>query len=103
MTTTARRPLLAHVPYPLVCAVLGLGLGWLPILLHGPIPEKFNVLYIRGDVAIWAFYGARCSIGLWVGLTALPRRWYLRGPFCGFLTMLPLTLIPLAMPRCGFT
>jgi len=94
---------LSGVPYLLVCSVLGLGLGWLPMLFHGPIPEKFNVLYIQGDVAIWAFYGARCSIGLWVGLTALPRQWFLRGPLCGFLVMLPLTVISLAMPRCGFT
>jgi len=103
VTDPVRRAPLARAPYVLVCASLGLILGWLPVLFHGPIPEKFNVLYIRGDVAVWAFYGARCSIGLWVGLTALPRCWYLRGPLCGFLALLPLTLVPLAMPRCGFT
>ena len=94
---------LARAPYALVCLGLGLLLGWLPLLFHGPIPEKFNVLYIQGSVAVWGFYGARCSIGLWVGLTGLPTRWYLRGPLCGFLALLPLTVISLAMPRCGFT
>ena len=64
-----------RVPYPLLCALLGLGLGWLPMLVHGPIPEKFNVLYIRGSIAIWAFYAARLSIGLLVGVSVWPRPW----------------------------
>ena len=42
--------------YPLVCLLLGLLLGWTPRLLHGPIAEKFNVNYIQGSVAVWAFY-----------------------------------------------
>jgi hypothetical protein len=103
MTMSDRFKPLAAWPYPLVCTALGLVLGWLPMLFHGPIPEKFNVLYIQGDIAVWGFYGARCSIGLWIGLTALPRSWVLRGPLCGFLAMLPLTVISLATPRCGFT
>ena len=94
---------LAGLPYPLVCVALGLLLGWIPVLLHGPIQEKFNVLYIQGSIAVWGFYGARCSIGLWVGLTTLPRQWFFRGPLCGFLALLPLTVISLAMPGCGFT
>jgi hypothetical protein len=98
-----RRPPLADVPYTAVCVALGLVAGWIPVLLHGPIAEKFNVLYIEGSVAVWGFYAARCSIGLWIGISVLPRRWYLRGPLCGFLALLPLTLVSLAMPGCGFT
>jgi hypothetical protein len=88
--------------YRLVCALLGLGLGWLPKLVHGPIPEKFDVLYIRGAVAVWGFYAARLSIGVVVGLTTWPARWYLRGPLCGALLMLPVGLIALATPGCQF-
>lgn len=102
-TNAPREAPLAKVPYPLVALAVGLLLGWLPLLLHGPIPEKFNVLYIRGEIAVWGFYGARLSIGLWVGLTAWPARWYLRGPLCGLLAMFPLTLIALATPGCGLT
>jgi hypothetical protein len=89
--------------YPVVCAVLGLGVGWLPLAVHGPIPDKFNVLYIDGSIAIWAFYGARLSIGLLVGITVWPRAWWLRGPVLGALAMLSPGLIALATPRCGFT
>ena len=89
-----------RLPYPLVCTALGLGLGWLPILVHGPIAEKFDVLYIRGPVAVWGFYAARMLIGFWVGVTAWPARWWLRGPLCGFLTMLPLGVVLLATPGC---
>ncbi|MEE9609092.1 MAG: hypothetical protein V3U03_15240 [Myxococcota bacterium] len=91
------------LPYPLVCVLLGLALGWLPALVHGPIPQKFNVLYIRGDIAVWAYHSARLLIGLLVGVSAWPGRWYLRGPLCGFLAMFPLTLVSLAMPGCGPT
>jgi hypothetical protein len=94
---------LARLSYPLVCALLGLVLGWLPLLVHGPHPSKFNVLYIQGDVAVWAFYSARLLIGFLVGITFWPARWYLRGPLCGFLAMLPVTFVALATPRCGFT
>ena len=91
-----------RLPYPLLCVLLGPVLGWLPRLVHGPIPQKFNVLYIRGSTAVWAFYCARMLIGFWVGVTRWPAPWYLRGPLCGFLTMFPLTLISLAMPGCGW-
>lgn len=100
---TPRRPPLAGAPYVAVCVALGLVLGWIPVLLHGPIREKFNVLYIQGSIAVWGFYAARCSIGFWIAITVLPRRWYLRGPLCGFLTLLPLAIVSLAMPGCGFT
>lgn len=103
---TARRGLgvlRGRVPYPLVCLALGLPLGWLPWLLHGPIPEKFNVLYIEGTTAVWAFYSARMLIGLVVGVSVWPARWYLRGPLWGFLTLLPVTFVALATPGCGFT
>lgn len=89
--------------YIALCAALGLALGWLPILVHGPIPQKFNVLYIQGAIAIWAFYSARLLVGFVVGISVWPRAWYLRGPLCGFLTLLPVTFIALATPQCGFT
>jgi hypothetical protein len=85
-----------------VCALLGLLLGWLPELVHGPIPEKFNVHYVDGGIAVWAYRSARLSIGLLVGITAWPARWYLRGPLLGFLAILPVTFVALAMPDCGF-
>jgi hypothetical protein len=39
-----------------VSTLLGAALGWLPILIHGPIPEKFDLLHIRGAIAVWGFY-----------------------------------------------
>ena len=98
----AARPGAMALPYPLVCALLGLALGWLPMLVHGPIAEKFTVLYINGRVAVWGWYSARLLIGFWVGITTWPRPWYVRGPLCGVLTMLPLTVVSLATPNCGF-
>lgn len=91
------------VPYPLLCAVVGFGVGWLPMLFHGPIAEKFDLLYIQGNVAVWGWYVARLSIGLLVGITWWPRLWYLRGPLCGLLAMIPLGLVSLATPGCGAT
>jgi hypothetical protein len=91
----------SRLPYPLVCVAIGLLIGWLPMLVHGPIPYKFNVLGIRGDIAVWAWYLMRMLIGLAVGVTVLPRAWWLRGPLCGFLLMFPLTLVNLAVPGCG--
>jgi hypothetical protein len=89
------------VPYPLVCALLGLALGWIPALLHGPIPQKFDVLYVRGAVAVWGWYTARLLIGVLVGVTVWPARWWLRGPLCGLVMMLPLGFVVLATPGCG--
>ena len=97
-----RNPL-AGRPYPLVCIALGLVLGWLPRLVHGPIAQKFDILYIQGSIAVWAYYSARLLIGVWVGLTSWPERWYLRGPLCGLLSMWPLGIMALATPGCGFT
>ncbi len=88
--------------YLALCALLGLAAGWIPWLLHGPIVEKFNVLNIDGRIAVWGWYVARCSIGFWVGLAVVPRQWWLRGPLVGLLVMLPLTLVSLGMPQCGF-
>ncbi|HYD48507.1 MAG TPA: hypothetical protein VEB21_09175 [Terriglobales bacterium] len=87
--------------YLLICTLAGLVLGWLPILVHGPIPEKFDALYIRGSTAVWSYYVARCSIGFLIGITWWPAPWYLRGPLCGWLVVGPLTLISVAMPGCG--
>lgn len=98
-----RRPPLADASYPAVCVALGLVAGWIPVFLHGPIAEKFDVLYIEGSIAVWGYYVARCSIGLWVGIGVWPRRWYLRGPLVGFLALLPLAILALATPGCGFT
>ncbi|HYC53724.1 MAG TPA: hypothetical protein VEL28_02130 [Candidatus Binatia bacterium] len=91
----------ADLRYIGLCAGLGLALGWIPSLLHGPIAAKFQILHIDGS-AVWAWHVARSSIGLWVGVVGVPHAWYLRGPLCGFLVMLPLTLVSFAMPGCGF-
>lgn len=89
-------------PYGLICTLLGFAFGWLPLFVHGPIPQKFNVLYIRGAIAVWGYYSARLLIGFLVGITRWPAPWYLRAPMCGLLMMFPLTLISLAMPGCGW-
>ena len=88
--------------YAVVCTLIGVVVGWLPVFIHGPIPAKFNVLYIRGSTAVWAFYSARLLIGFLVGITRWPSAWYLRGPLCGIVMMFPLTLVSLAMPGCGW-
>ena len=93
--------MLRRLPYPLLCTLLGLALGWLPILIHGPIPEKYNVLYIRGAVAVWGWYTARLLIGFVVGITRWPPYWYVRGPLIGFMMLFPLSLVSLATPGCG--
>jgi len=98
----ARYKTSVSLPYPLLCTLLGAVLGWLPRLVHGPIAQKFNLLYIHGDVAVWSYYSARMLIGFWIGITRWPARWYLRGPLCGFLVVFPLTLISVAMPGCGW-
>ena len=89
--------------YTATCLVVGLALGWLPMFVHGPIPYKFNVLGIRGEIAVWAFYSARLLIGFVVGITNWPERWFLRGPLCGFVMMFPVTIVALATPGCGGT
>lgn len=87
--------------YPFVCTALGLGFGWLPMLFHGPIPEKFDVFYLHGGVMVWAFYSARMLIGFMVGVATWPASWLLRGPLLGGLVMLPVTFVALATPGCG--
>ena len=89
--------------YRLVCVLAGLVLAWVPRFFHGPIPYKFNILGIRGDVAVWGWYTARLLIGLLVGITSWPPRWYVRGPLCGFLALLPVGFVALATPGCGGT
>ena len=93
--------MLRHLGYRGVCTLLGLVAGWVPMLLHGPIPQKFDVLYIRGSVTVWGFYLARLMIGFFVGNTSWPAPWWLRGPLCGFLIMLPAGIILLGVPGCG--
>jgi len=93
--------LLTRLGYRGVCTVLGLVIGWFPVLLHGPIPQKFDVLYIRGSITVWGFYLARLLIGFFVGNTSWPAAWYVRGPLCGFLLMLPAGIILLGVPGCG--
>lgn len=61
-----------RVPYGLVCTALGLAIAWLPLLVHGPIAEKFDTVRINGAIAVWAFYGARMLIGFLVGITRWP-------------------------------
>ena len=94
-------PIRTRIPYAAVCTIIGFAIGWLPILVHGPIPEKYNVLYIRGAIAVWGWYTARLLIGFVVGITHWPPRWYLRGPLIGFLMLFPLSLVSLATPGCG--
>lgn len=84
-----------------LCVLLGAVLGWVPYFVHGPIPEKFNQLYIHGPTTVWGWYVARMLIGTWVGVTAWPRRWWLRGPLCGFFVLLPLGIVSLGVPTCG--
>ena len=84
-----------------VCTLLGLIAGWVPMLLHGPIPQKFDVLYIQGSVTVWGFYLARLLIGFFVGNTSWPAAWYVRGPLVGFLVMLPAGIILLGVPGCA--
>ncbi len=90
-----------RLPYPLLCALLGFVLGWIPMVLHGPIPEKFDLYYLRGEIAVWSWYAARLLVGVWVGITYWPARWYLRGALCGFLAMLPPGIMSLSVPTCG--
>ena len=52
--------------YTAICTLFGLVLGWLPMLVHGPIPQKFDVLFIRGSITVWGFYLARLLIGFMV-------------------------------------
>ena len=73
------------------------------MLFHGPIPEKWTYFNVDGSVLVQGYYFARLSIGVWVGLTSVPSRWYLRGPLCGALSMLPLGFVALANPLCGPT
>jgi hypothetical protein len=87
--------------YPVICAAIGFVLGWIPMFLHGPIPYKYNVLYINGSIAVWGWYTARLLIGFYVGITTWPRSWWIRGPMCGFLAIFPLSLVSLATPGCG--
>jgi hypothetical protein len=89
------------VDYRLLCVLVGLSLAWVPGLFHGPIPYKYDVFGIRGDIAVWGWYTARMLIGFVVGVTTWPRTWWVRGPLLGFLTMLPLGLVSLATPGCG--
>ena len=96
-------PMSPPLRYRLLCTTLGLVLGWGPYLLHGPIPDKFNVLYIDGSIAVWGFYTARMLSGFFIGATTWPAPWFVRGPLLGFLCMWPLSLISLATPGCGFT
>lgn len=87
--------------YTALCAVLGVVLGWIPGLVHGPIAEKWSFYGIAGGTLVWGYAFARMSIGLWVGMTGSPPQWYLRGPLCGALAMLPLGFVALANPMCG--
>lgn len=92
---------LRPLPYSLVCIGAGIAFGWIPWFLHGPIAEKFDAFFIDGSMAVWAWYTARMLIGVWVALVTWPEQWWLRGPLCGLLGMLPVTIVSLAVPTCG--
>ncbi len=89
------------VSYPLLCAIVGVVAGVVPAFVHGPIREKYDVLYIDGAVAVWAWYTARGLIGFLVGITTWPPVWWLRGALCGMLLVGPLCFVSLATPGCG--
>ena len=42
-TGSATEPM-SRVSYTAESTVAGLGLGWIPMLVHGPIPQKYDVL-----------------------------------------------------------
>jgi hypothetical protein len=92
-----------RLPYPLLCTAVGLVVGWFPVLFHGPIREKFDIFYLDGGLAVWAWYCSRLLIGFLVGISAWPRLWYVRGPLIGVLVMIPPGFFSLATPGCGFT
>lgn len=70
------------------------------MLVHGPIPYKYDILGIDGRIAVWGWYTARLLIGVVIGVTIWPSRWYVRGPLCGLLMLFPLSLVSLATPGC---
>lgn len=90
-----------RLPYPLLCTLLGLALGWIPALIHGPIPQKYDVLYIKGSIVVWGWYVARSAIGFLVGVTRWPEPWWLRGALCGAVMLVPLSFVSLGTPGCG--
>ena len=92
-----------RLPYPLLCALVGLVVGWFPKFFHGPIPEKFDLYYFHGYLAVWAYYLARLLIGVAVGISVVPALWYVRGPLVGAVMMVPCGFISLANPSCGPT
>jgi hypothetical protein len=87
--------------YVLLCTVVGLVAGWLPVLLHGPIPQKLDAARLNGALAIWTYYGARLLIGFMVGTGVWPATWWMRGPLYGILLMLPPGFLALGTPGCG--
>jgi hypothetical protein len=91
----------SRMGYSAVCTALGLALGWLPGLAHGPVAAKWDVHGVDGSLVVAGYYVARMSIGLWVGISSVPGAWYLRGPLCGALAMLPLGFIGLSNSLCG--
>ncbi len=93
--------MLRRIPYPLLCTAIGAALAPLPVLVHGPIAEKWSLFYLNGDIMVWGWYTARLSIGLLVGITAVPRAWWLRGPLVGALAMFPLGFVSLGNAYCG--
>lgn len=99
--TRGRR--LPRAYYPLVCTLAGLGYGWLPWLLHGPIAAKLTMVRLNGPLAVWTYYASRLLIGFMVGCGVRPTAWWLRGPLYGALLMLPPGMLALATPGCGFT
>jgi hypothetical protein len=95
----AGRP--ANLRYVAVSTAIGLLLGWLPALVHGPVAEKWNVHGVHGGTLVAGYFVARLSIGFWSGAVVVPRAWFLRGPICGALAMLPLGFVGLSNDLCG--
>jgi hypothetical protein len=93
--------MLARIPYPVLCTVIGLLVGWTPMFFHGPIHEKFDIFYLNGSFAVWTWYLSRLLIGFWVGISVWPQPWFVRGPLLGALVMFPPGFVSLATPGCG--
>ena len=95
-----------RMSYAILGTLLGLALGLIPGLFHGPIPEKWSFYYygdtpINGAFVVWGYYVARMSVGVLVGVSVWPSQWWLRGPLAGVFVMLPLGMVALANPLCG--
>jgi hypothetical protein len=95
-------PSRSRLSYIALCVAVGVPLAWVPPFFHGPIHEKFDFFYLDGAIMVWGWYLARMLVGLLVGITSFPPQWFLRGPLCGLLALVPLGFVSLGIPGCGW-